>query len=391
MSNWREDRNLGPWNFTIQPNKFGFVNNPRWTDEPADPDQHKPEGYWYRANTSFKTYKYDATPWVIGTLECGSEYLNYVYVTWYNPPSDYVRKLYRSADWGQHWIKEEINPDETQYDQGMMQCSNSGKYVYMTGYSPHYGFTLAYPLYKSTDYGRSWTFSKVFRSLSHIIVSGNGACIYGLSNMGISARSLDYGNTWYNCNPVSLYRGSTNYTGSITLFNGNVSAMGLGLYRSANYCIGFNKITTPYEHYRNVKIASNSGIAIVTPGGGYWFNKLMRSENYGITWETIDFTADWRSDSLDMTNDGKYAVVGCTTGIYLSKDYGKTWEKISTINVGALNLKISEDLIIMAMESFTKRLYVSFNLGKNWTNQGIVRTTDIIVDVPDIPIVWSTP
>ena len=35
------------WPFTKQPKKMGYVNNPFWTDSPADPNHHNPCGYWY--------------------------------------------------------------------------------------------------------------------------------------------------------------------------------------------------------------------------------------------------------------------------------------------------------------------------------------------------------
>ena len=36
---WKEDKDLGPvpWNFVKQPDKWGYLNNPRWTDTPEDP------------------------------------------------------------------------------------------------------------------------------------------------------------------------------------------------------------------------------------------------------------------------------------------------------------------------------------------------------------------
>ena len=39
------------WPFTKQENKFGYQNNPNWTDEPADTTKHHPCGYWFGGPT----------------------------------------------------------------------------------------------------------------------------------------------------------------------------------------------------------------------------------------------------------------------------------------------------------------------------------------------------
>lgn len=46
MGNWKKLRNSGPWKFTLQGDKFGYSNNPRWTEEADSEDMHHPCGYW---------------------------------------------------------------------------------------------------------------------------------------------------------------------------------------------------------------------------------------------------------------------------------------------------------------------------------------------------------
>jgi len=58
---WKDDKDLGSWEFTEQPNKWGYLNNPRWSSQqdaidfseavgnPIDPtDTHKPCGHWHK-------------------------------------------------------------------------------------------------------------------------------------------------------------------------------------------------------------------------------------------------------------------------------------------------------------------------------------------------------
>lgn len=61
MADWKDNKGVGPWDFVEQPNKFGYLNNPRWSsqvnaqtfcqkhDLPLDSsNQHKPCGHWHK-------------------------------------------------------------------------------------------------------------------------------------------------------------------------------------------------------------------------------------------------------------------------------------------------------------------------------------------------------
>ena len=67
VGNWEDDQNLGSWPFIEQPDKWGYLNNPRWSNGKKaaadsmsasefcegiglslDPDTHKPCGHWHK-------------------------------------------------------------------------------------------------------------------------------------------------------------------------------------------------------------------------------------------------------------------------------------------------------------------------------------------------------
>lgn len=54
--NWKDDKDLGPWEFSKQKDKFGYANNPRFTDAPASEVIHHPCGYWFSDPAQSKGY-----------------------------------------------------------------------------------------------------------------------------------------------------------------------------------------------------------------------------------------------------------------------------------------------------------------------------------------------
>ena len=63
MTDWKTYKGSGPWDFTEQPTKWGYLNNPLWSSQqnaidfckkhglPLNPDSHKPCGHWHRNPT----------------------------------------------------------------------------------------------------------------------------------------------------------------------------------------------------------------------------------------------------------------------------------------------------------------------------------------------------
>ena len=45
-----DNKGAGPWDFVPQPEKCGYVNNPRWTANRASDIDHEPCGYWPKSN-----------------------------------------------------------------------------------------------------------------------------------------------------------------------------------------------------------------------------------------------------------------------------------------------------------------------------------------------------
>ena len=87
---WKDDKDLGSWEFDEQPDKWGYLNNPRWSNSRKSAsdsmsasefcedrsislnpeDTHKPCGHWHKVNADeqFGTYLYGAGRSAYGQL-----------------------------------------------------------------------------------------------------------------------------------------------------------------------------------------------------------------------------------------------------------------------------------------------------------------------------------
>ena len=81
---WKDDKDLGPWEFDEQLNKWGYLNNPRWSSLPkavefseavGNPidttDTHKPCGHWHKGDTAIENST-DVTTYTYITYHLGS-------------------------------------------------------------------------------------------------------------------------------------------------------------------------------------------------------------------------------------------------------------------------------------------------------------------------------
>lgn len=109
MSNWKDDKDLGPWGFTEQPDKWGYLNNPKWSNKPKgvadsisasefceniglplDPEEtHRPCGHWHKNATITSTvYENSIIAAITPIYASGSNSTSGVAVALYNITSD---------------------------------------------------------------------------------------------------------------------------------------------------------------------------------------------------------------------------------------------------------------------------------------------------------------
>lgn len=84
------------WNFYRQPDKYGYINNPRWTQEPAHINDHLPCGYWHKSKTPY--YYPDVLPIWEPSSMCVDEENRKLYTTCVRNRAGikYMRKVFET-------------------------------------------------------------------------------------------------------------------------------------------------------------------------------------------------------------------------------------------------------------------------------------------------------
>jgi photosystem II stability/assembly factor-like uncharacterized protein len=168
------------------------------------------------------------------------------------------------------------------------------------------------PIYRSTDYGITWSYAASPAAGENIIFDftylGDGICLAGTANNGHIIRSTDYGVTWSDLGGLSY--GGLNATAVMAL-----------TYTKNGICL--------------------AGATLRDPGVA-WYPSVFRSTDYGVTWSFVyQNSASDEFRSLAYIDEGvcigglaDAAAAGAYAGkdrIIRSANYGKSWTDIGSI------------------------------------------------------------
>lgn len=169
-------------------------------------------------------------------------------------------------------------------------------------------------------------------------VSGNGqymAAVVGENAGDFVYVSSDYGanftargtNLWRQCIKISQ-------TGQYML----TVVQGGGIYVSSDYGVNWTQSGTTTANWKFVAVCPSGQYMLcidqTTSTGGAWL-----STDYGVTFNKIFTTISGKQlHSGDVTNDGKYIVLGHNGGdVYYSSNYGASFSNISFALLGNQN------------------------------------------------------
>jgi photosystem II stability/assembly factor-like uncharacterized protein len=187
--------------------------------------------------------------------------------------------------------------------------STNGQYQFVVANdSPPY-------IYRSTDYGVTWTIATIIYDIQDITTSSDGRYVFVTSNSnGYGAgiyRSTDYGATW-----TLIYRDYAQINTSRVLntdWRGGISASSDGRYIIAG--LTRTRALVPIDIYLMGVFQRTVLIYDFAPG------YLLTSSDYGVTWQKTSFRDTW--GSCHISGNGFYMLAGSRSGrFYTSRTDG---------------------------------------------------------------------
>lgn len=248
-------------------------------------------------------------------------------------------------------------------------------------------------IFRSTDYGRSWSdlgqqFSEV--QCNAFATDGNGIVLVGTQNDGYVLRSTDYGLTFTNQGSIVPGQGYFIGSGSLAyigngVFLGSPGGSAGHIIRSVNYGaswtdLGANwtqKLVTAFSYLGNNTIIAGTANAGVSDA------YILRSTDAGITWTNLGVQVAGEQAIYTSANLGNGITIAGTWPnhhVLRSSDYGLTWSDIGTLfsNPGQTNFWTAMTSlgngIALIGNDFTAQVWRSKDWGMSWTNLGSLGT-----------------
>lgn len=182
-------------------------------------------------------------------------------------------------------------------------------------------------VYSSSDKGNSWNPANtgIQRKFVMCLFKANGFIFAGTVATGLF-KSKDHGATWTDANGGAL-GSSTIHT--ITLANHNLVVVADNniFYSNDNGDSWNYPVTSPFILVGNPGFVTHDDSIVVSAG-----TSVYRSFDAGATWSHIIHI----NDSISITGlaeSGDYIYAGTPSGMYKSKNFGKTWTLIPSIGL----------------------------------------------------------
>lgn len=180
-------------------------------------------------------------------------------------------------------------------------------------------------------------------------------------------RSNDFGLTWETLYPENNVQYFTDIdfglNGEIYLVGGTWIPFGNGFLRSLDNGVTWESTGPEGDHLQSVRV-NDSGVIIV---GGRSANRILQSNDLGITWGTI---ANVCADVMESYSDQKLIAgryIDQHTGCWFSEDWGNTWIDLvdNMLNPHVRNISISPSNTVFIRSDkespYTHQIYKSIN------------------------------
>lgn len=223
------------------------------------------------------------------------------------------KKVYKSTDYGLSWSVLTLTTSDDIY---AMACCDGGTLLAGDG-GGH--------VYRSTDYGNNWTDLAAISTgqILNMTYLGNGIALLCDVNEHIF-RSIDYGATWT-----------------------DLGSLGSGGVYSIVYC--------------------DNGIALFGDTNG----RIFRSIDDGANWTGLGVIAG-RVRCMSYCGNGVVLLGDFDMHVFRSTDYGLTWSDLGIVGESAIRSMTYCGNGVVLLGNNTRHVFRSNDFGENWTDLGAV-------------------
>ena len=210
-----------------------------------------------------------------------------------------------------------------------VKMNYSGQYIYLT---------TSIGILRSDDYGENWHFidrtQVIYTTWQGIALSASGDIVYIVANSG-NYMSTDYGITWSaipnqrpSGNTISVATSSTGQYVCSPVANGADSRFWRGIWCSSDYGVTWSHRGN-YDQFVGTAMSSSGQytLLIATPNGN---PRIWISNDYMQSFSVVKtLSSSEKHNGLNtrcaMSSSGQYMITGVKYNIYVSSDYGQTW------------------------------------------------------------------
>jgi hypothetical protein len=260
--------------------------------------------------------------------------------------------IWKTTDGGVNWVPLTDDLPTLKTSDIIIDKNNPNVLFLVTGDNDSYNNSLG--IYKTIDGGVTWTVSLSFNSDkvvgSLMMDPNNSNLIYCATSNGIY-RSINGGNQWLKLNSTNLYniKLQPNNPGVVYATDGTRS--NIVFLKSVDSGVVFTPITIPISDARRIEIEvsdiSPNYVYLLAASINNGFGGLFLSKDYGVTWQTMSTTPNIIGSStvgsgtgalgayalaleVNPTNPAEVIIGG--VNVWKSNDTGTTWINLTYPN-----------------------------------------------------------
>jgi photosystem II stability/assembly factor-like uncharacterized protein len=225
-------------------------------------------------------------------------------------------------------------------------------------------------IYKSSNYGTSWTYEDEFYNIRCIAMSADGKYQTVADSFRVYY-SQDYGSNWTNpgSGVVNFDQLSSIAISATGQYQTAVGPYGQ-IYVSSTY--GYiwddSTLTTSYSDIRSIAMSADGMYQTATASDGNQTTMLV-SKQFGYIWEQIDsFYDSGYNNPVAVSSTGQYQTAGGRALFYMSSNYGSNWSylypPIPSSDIYGLAMSADGQYQI-AIDGYSQT-FTSSNAGATW-------------------------